>query len=124
MMPTIAEMEKAMRGDQGVTMVFMPANQVIASGMVTPKMTPSAPPAPESRTVSTRNWMMMSRRLAPSARRMPISRVRSVTLASMMFMMPIPPTSRDMAAMAPRTILKMRLVRSAWRSNSRGTTTS
>ena len=31
---------------------------------------------------------------APMARRMPISRVRSVTETSMMFMMPMPPTSR------------------------------
>ena len=32
--------------------------------------------------------------------RMPISRVRSVTLTSMMFMMPMPPTSRETLAMA------------------------
>ena len=44
----------------------------------------------------------MSRRLAPSARRMPISRVRSVTVASMMFMIPMPPTTSEMPAMAPR----------------------
>jgi hypothetical protein len=36
-------------------------------------------------------------RVAPRARRMPISRVRSVTVASMMFMMPMPPTSRLIA---------------------------
>ena len=35
------------------------------------------------------------------ARRMPISRVRSVTDTSMMFMMPMPPTSRLTAATAP-----------------------
>ena len=39
---------------------------------------------------------------------MPISRVRSVTVASMMFMIPMPPTSRLMAAIAPVTTLKMR----------------
>ena len=33
------------------------------------------------------------------ARRMPISRVRSVTDTSMMFMMPMPPTMSDTAAM-------------------------
>ena len=38
-------------------------------------------------------------RVAPSALRTPISRVRSVTETSMMFMMPIPPTSRLTAAM-------------------------
>ena len=52
----------------------------------------------------------MSRFLAPRARRTPISRVRSVTVASMMFMMPMPPTSREMAAIEPSTMLKIRLV--------------
>ena len=37
--------------------------------------------------------------MAPSALRTPISRVRSVTETSMMFMIPIPPTSRLTAAM-------------------------
>ena len=41
----------------------------------------------------------MSRARAPTAMRMPISRVRSVTLTSMMFMMPMPPTSSEIAAM-------------------------
>ena len=36
----------------------------------------------------------MFQRVAPSALRTPISRVRSVTDTSMMFMMPMPPTSR------------------------------
>ena len=34
---------------------------------------------------------------------MPISRVRSVTETSMMFIMPMPPTTREMAAMPART---------------------
>ena len=38
---------------------------------------------------------------APMASRMPISRVRSVTDTSMMFMMPMPPTSRLTPATAP-----------------------
>ena len=42
----------------------------------------------------------MSRGRAPSAMRMPISRVRSVTDTSMMFMIPTPPTSSEMAAIA------------------------
>ena len=33
--------------------------------------------------------------------RVPISRVRSVTLTSMMFMMPMPPTTSDTPAIAP-----------------------
>ena len=39
--------------------------------------------------------------VAPMALRMPISRMRSVMLASMMFMMPMPPTSRLIPAMIP-----------------------
>ena len=42
----------------------------------------------------------MSRPLAPTAMRSPISRVRSVTETSTMFMMPIPPTNNDTEAMA------------------------
>ena len=37
------------------------------------------------------------------ARRMPISRVRSITVASTMFMMPMPPTSSEIAAIATMT---------------------
>ncbi len=44
------------------------------------------------------------------ARRMPISRVRSVTDTSMMFMMPMPPTSRLTAATAPSSMVRMRVV--------------
>jgi len=50
---------------------------------------------------------MMSPRLAPMERRMPISRVRSRTVARTMFMMPIPPTSNEIAAMATMTHVKM-----------------
>ena len=40
---------------------------------------------------------MMSERRAPSALRRPISRVRSLTTISMMFMMTMPPTTSDSA---------------------------
>ena len=63
----------------------------------------------------------MSRRRAPSARLIPISRVRSETVASMMFMIPIPPTSSEIPAIDPRTRLKIRFVFSAVSSNSSGT---
>ena len=49
--------------------------------------------------------------LAPRARRMPISRVRSVTVASMMFMIPMPPTSSEIDAIVPRMMLNWRAVR-------------
>ena len=52
-------------------------------------------------TASIRNCTVMSEDAAPSAFLRPISRVRSVTETSMMFMMPMPPTMSEMAAVAP-----------------------
>lgn len=49
----------------------------------------------------------MSLFFAPSALLMPISLVRSLTVASMMFMMPMPPTMREMAAIDPSTMLNI-----------------
>ena len=48
----------------------------------------------------------MLRRVAPSALRTPISRVRSVTETSMMFMIPMPPTTRLTAAMLASRVVK------------------
>ena len=50
-------------------------------------------------------------RRAPIALRMPISRVRSVTLTSMMFITPIPPTSSEIAATAPSSVVKTSFAR-------------
>ena len=74
-----------------------PARQRTArrTPIASPTTTPSRPPIVVCTTASIRNCRVMSRRLAPRARRMPISRVRSVTVASMMFMMPMPPTSSE-----------------------------
>ena len=63
---------------------------------------------------SMTNWLRMSRRLAPRDLRTPISRVRSVTETSMMFMMPMPPTSREMAAMATRTPMATPIMALIW----------
>ena len=46
------------------------------------------------------NCIRMADAGAPSALRVPISRVRSVTETIMIFMTPMPPTSSDSAAMA------------------------
>ena len=45
-------------------------------------------------------------RVAPRALRIPISRVRSATDTSMMFMIPMPPTSRLTPAMLARSVVK------------------
>ena len=49
----------------------------------------------------------MSCRRAPTALRMPISRVRSVTETSMMFMIPMPPTTSEMPAIEPSRIVNV-----------------
>ena len=53
---------------------------------------PSNPPTAVSVAASTRNWNRISARVAPSALRMPISRVRSVTDTIMIAITPMPPT--------------------------------
>src|SRR6202163_2941717 len=63
-----------------------------------PDKIPMAPPTTLSTTASIRNCCWTSCSVAPMAMRMPISRVRSVTDTSMIFMMPIPPTSSEMLA--------------------------
>ena len=54
----------------------------------------------------------MSPRRAPMALRMPIARVRSVTDTSMMFITPIPPTSSEIAATSPSSVVNTLLVES------------
>ena len=92
----------------------------MAKAMPTPQATPKRPPMTPMTTDSMRNCIMMFWKVAPKALRMPISRVRSVTDTIMMLMMPIPPTTREMAAMLPKNrvsmvvvwvIVSMRLVR-------------
>ncbi len=53
--------------------------------------TPTRPPAKVIATPSSRNCTRMCRRRAPIALRTPISRVRSCTETSMMFITPTPP---------------------------------
>ena len=63
---------------------------------------------------------MTSIGLAPTAMRMPISRVRSITLTSMMFITPMPPTNSDTAATIASSVA-IRWVESCWAcANSAG----
>ena len=59
--------------------------------------TPAIPPMLDITPDSMTNCHRISRRRAPTDLRMPISWVRSVTLASMMFMITIPPTTMNTA---------------------------
>ena len=67
----------------------------------TPMTTPMIPPQADRIADSVRNWISTSCVLAPRAFLIPISLVRSVTDTSMIFMMPMPPTRREMAAIPP-----------------------
>ena len=58
-----------------------------------PTAMPIVPPRSVSVPASTRNCQMISRRVAPTAMRRPISRVRSVTETIMIAITPMPPTS-------------------------------
>ena len=63
-----------------------------------PRPMPSAPPIKLSNADSVRNCNLISAFRAPNALRKPISCVRSETETSMIFMMPIPPTNSEIAA--------------------------
>ena len=83
----------------------------MARAISAPNTVPMTPPNMERTTDSVRIWVRMSRRLAPRAFRNPISRVRSLTAISMMFMITIPPTSSE-SATTPTSTAKMPAV--AW----------
>ena len=70
---------------------------------------------------SVRNCSRMALVLAPRDLRIPISRVRSVTDTSMMFITPIPPTIREMAATAAMKLVTRpmtSLIISSWELRS------
>src|SRR5437870_1792064 len=95
--PTPAPRTTPTRIDQGATAAGsgVVAATILASAI--PMPTPPAAPTTASVVASTRNWLRMSRRRAPSDLRIPISRVRSATAMSMMFMITIPPTTNETA---------------------------
>ncbi len=121
--PTETENTNASAIELKVMMVDHPASMAIARDSTNPTTIPISPPENEISTASTRNCRTMSLWRAPMARRTPISRVRSRMLASMMFMIPIPPTSSEIEAIATMTMSKMRCVRRCSASNSAGTIT-
>ena len=68
------------------------------------------PPIRQTSIASTMNCTRMSFCVAPRALRTPISRVRSVTVMSMMFITPMPPTSSEMPPMADSTVDRVRKI--------------
>src|SRR3989442_468044 len=80
-------------------MVGTPTNSLIGRPP-SPATSPSESNSPSTAPIDTiisasaENWRMMSAPVAPTARRTPISRLRSRTTMYMMFATPMPPTSR------------------------------
>lgn len=77
------------------------------------------PPSKERIADSVRKSVRMSACVAPTARRMPISLMRSMTVAYMMFMIPMPPTRSETEPMPMRILLAAeKMVPRAWRSSA------
>ncbi|MDX2445752.1 MAG: hypothetical protein QNK29_00960, partial [Desulfobacterales bacterium] len=85
------------------------ATVVISKTAPMPAAMSKIPPANARITDSARNCMIIWPRVPPTARLIPISFMRSETVASIIFIIPIPPTSKEIPAMAPRIILNIRL---------------
>ena len=66
--------------------------------MPTENNTPNKPPMRQISTASIKNCCKILLCRAPMAMRMPISRVRSVTDTSMIFITPMPPTTSEISA--------------------------
>ena len=75
-----------------------------------PTSMPSSPPVTEMSTDSIKNCNEMTGPVAPTAIRNPISLVRSVTLTSMIFMIPIPATRSEKAAATTRMMVTVSMV--------------
>ena len=88
---------------RGVRAATAPASPI-------PTATPKAAPTVLRVADSMSTWVRMSRRRAPRALRTPISRVRSITETSMMFMMTTPPTTREIPTNPGSAVKRMRLM--------------
>jgi hypothetical protein len=65
-----------------------------------PRIIPIIPPITVMLADSTRNCCLITPGVAPRAFRIPISCLRSVTVTIIIFIIPIPPTRREIAAIA------------------------
>ena len=101
--PTASETPTESAIENTVTTVGQPAEAATTRAMTTPMTTPERPPIEEISEASMTNWLRTSLRGAPTARRDADLAGALETLASMMFMMPMPPTSSEMPAMQPIT---------------------
>ncbi len=112
-MPTAAENTNPPTIAAGTIGAGQPATSERNFDRPTPMTMPAIPPVTLSSTASARNCSSTCSRRAPIAMRRPISRVRSVTDTSRMFMMPMPPTTREIEATAANSSAMIRLLVSA-----------
>src|SRR6266571_3125943 len=96
--PTIDDTPTPNAADQMLNNNGNPIRKAINQAVPKPVNTPSAPPIAVTAMASIRNCVRISFRRAPTALRMPISLVRSVTETSMMFITTMPPTTSEIAA--------------------------
>src|SRR5204863_5992507 len=112
-MPVIAAAPSAATTDPTGTWARTGVATAITNAIRPPAIIPATPPASVSVAASTRNCHRISRRVAPSALRTPISRVRSVTEIIMIATTPTPPTMSptiDRATITMRSICVMLLM--------------
>ena len=102
--PTSIAKPKDSATDQSGTMVVI--NLPTMSEKTNPNIIPIIPPNPDKVIASIKNWFLISRGLAPKAFRRPISLVLSVTATNMIFITPIPPTSKEIAVIPPKAKVK------------------
>ena len=96
--PMIVQTANEIMIEEGVTTVRHPATAVINRVMSKPLTIPITPATRLITNASIKSCHITSAEVAPMARRVPISRVRSVTDTNMIFMIPIPPTNSDILA--------------------------
>src|SRR2546421_2617607 len=90
--PVRADAARAASTDHSGTCAGIGVRLETANATPPPASIPTAPPTSVRVEASTRNCHWMARRVAPSALRTPISRLRSVTEIIMMATTPTPPT--------------------------------
>src|SRR5579864_9510629 len=93
--PTAAEMTSASNTAAMGTFIGTEVVALVSTAMAYARITPIAPPTADITAASIRNCNRISLRCAPMALRIPISRVRSVTVASITFMITTPPITRN-----------------------------
>ena len=102
MTPTMIENNVEPTIDINEILVAQPAKKDNNNAMLTPTTTPISPPLNVMITDSIKNCAVMSALRAPIALRNPISLVRSVTETNIIFITPIPPTNKEIAAFCQR----------------------